>query len=83
MWMSIFTLAGFRGWLPVLHTDDGQADLALFINVGVVDFCLEGYLRWLERILCREDDLNPKCSFVIWRTVLEENKYVLISGKSE
>lgn len=69
-----FTLVGFCGRLPVLHTDDGQADLALFINVGVVDFCLEGYLRRLEGILCREVDLNPKCSFVIWMTVLGENK---------
>lgn len=65
------TLAGFCGWLPVLDADDGQADLTLLVNVGVVDFCLESDLGWLERVLCREDDLNAKGSFVIRRKLLE------------
>lgn len=68
------TLAGSRGWLPVLHTDDRQADLTFLIDVGMVDFCLEGDLGRLKRVLCREDDLNPKCSFIIWSTVLGESK---------
>ena len=65
------TLAGFCGWLPVLDADDGQADLAFLVNVGMVDFCLESDLGWLERVLCREDDLNAKGSFVIRRELLE------------
>lgn len=68
------TLFGSCGWLPVLDADDGQADLALLVDVGVVDFCLEGDLRWFERILRREVELNPKCPFVIRRTVLGENR---------
>lgn len=68
------TLVGFRGWLPVLDADDRQADLALLVNVGMVDFCLESDLGWLERVLCRKDELNPKRSFVVRRTILEEKK---------
>lgn len=67
------TLVSFCGWLPVLCTDDRQADLALLVNIGVVDFCLEGNLRGLEGILRRENELNPKCSFVIWRAILGQN----------
>lgn len=72
--MSRLTLAGSCGWFPVLHTDNRQADLTLLVYVGMVDFCLEGDLRGFEGVLCREDYLNPKCSFVIWRTVLGESK---------
>lgn len=64
-------MAGSRRWLPVLHADDGQADLALLVDVGVVDFCLEGDLGRLEGILGGEDDLDPKRSFVVRRTVLK------------
>lgn len=63
-------MAGFCGRLPVLHADDGQAHLALLVDVGVVDFRLEGDLGGLEGVLGREDDLNPKRSFVVRRTVL-------------
>lgn len=67
------TLAGSCGWLPVFHTDDRQADLTLLVNVGVVYFCLEGDLGGFKGVLRREDDLNPKCSFVIWWTVLRDS----------
>ena len=70
----MLTLISFGGWLPVLHTNDGQTDLTLLINVGVVDFCLESDLRWLKGVLRGKDELNPKCSFVIWSRILEENK---------
>lgn len=66
------TLAGSCCWFPVFHADNGQADLTFLVYVGVVDFCLEGDLGGLEGVLCREDDLNPKRSFVVWRTVLGE-----------
>lgn len=68
------TLISFCGWLPVLDTDDRQADLALLIDVGMVYFCLERDLRWLEGVLRGENKLNPKCSFVIWSTILGEDK---------
>lgn len=68
------TLVSPCGWFPVLRVDDRQADLTLFVNVWVVDFCLENNLGGLERVVCREGDLNPKCSLFIRRTVLEQNK---------
>lgn len=68
------TLVSSCGWFPVLRVDDRQADLTLFVNVWVVDFCLENNLGGLERVVCREGDLNPKCSLFIRRTVLEQNK---------
>lgn len=60
------------GGLPVLDADDGQAHLALLVDVGVVDFRLERDLRWLEGVLGGEDELNAKCSFVIRSTIGNE-----------
>lgn len=68
--VTLPTLVGFGGWLPVLRADHWQADLALLINVGVVDLRFEGDLGGLERIFSRKYDLNPECSFVIWGVVL-------------
>lgn len=85
-WQLCLTLAGSRCWLPVLHADDGQAHLTLLVNVGMVDLCFEGDLGGLEGILCREDDLNPKCSFVVRCTVLGQSKsldIVTFSGAGE
>lgn len=64
------TLVSFCGRLPVFRTNDWQTHLALFIDVRVVDFCLERDLWGLERVVCREGELNPKCSLFIRRTVL-------------
>lgn len=46
------TLISFCGRFPVLGTDNGQADLALLINVGVVDPSLECDLqaRWFGEV---------------------------------
>lgn len=68
--LKSLTLTCFCGWLPVIHIDDGQADLTFFIHVGMVDFRLEGDLGWLKRVLNRVNDFNFKCSFVIWRGIL-------------
>lgn len=69
---AVLTLVSFGGWFPVLCTNDRQADLSFLINVGVVDLRLERDLWGFKRIFCREDDLNPECSFVIWRVILEK-----------
>ena len=69
-------MISFCGWLPVLDADDRQAHLALLIDVGMVDFCLERDLRWFEGVLGGENKLNPKCPFIIWSTVLGEDKSV-------
>lgn len=68
------TLVSFGGRLPVLCTDHRQAHLALLINVGVVDLCLECDLGRLERVLGGENDFNPECTFVIRRVVLKGNQ---------
>lgn len=70
------TLVSFGGRLPVLCTDHRQAHLALLINVGVVDLCLECDLGRLERVLGGENDFNPECTFVIRRVVLKGNNKV-------
>ena len=44
-------LLSLGGRLPVLSRDDGEADLALLVNIGVVDGGLEVNLRWLEGVL--------------------------------
>lgn len=68
------TLVSFGGRLPVLCADHRQAHLALLINVGVIDFCLECDLGRLERVLSRENDFDPECTFIIRRIVLEVGK---------
>lgn len=68
------TLVSFGGGLPVLCADHRQAHLALFVNVGVIDFRLKGDLRGLERVLGGENDFNSECSFVIRRVVLRKGK---------
>lgn len=68
------TLVSFGGRLPVLCTDHRQAHLALLIDVGVVDLCLECDLGRLERVLGGENDFNPECTFVIRRVVLKGNQ---------
>lgn len=65
-------LLGSRGRLPVLDADDGQAHLALLVHIGVVDFCLEGDLGGLEGVLGGEDELDPKRSFVVRRTIRDD-----------
>lgn len=69
-------MISLSGWLPVLGADDGQADLALLIDVGVVDLCLEADLGRLERILCWEVDLNAEGTFIVWWVVLPKKRGV-------
>lgn len=64
------TLVSFCGWLPVFRTNDWQTHLAFFIDVRMVDFCFERDLWGLERVVCREGELNPEGSLFIRRTVL-------------
>lgn len=67
------TLVGLCGWLPVLGTDYRQADLALLIDIWMVDFGLKCDLGGLEGVIHREDELNPKCSLVIWSAILGQD----------
>lgn len=65
------TLVSFGGRLPVLCTDHRQAHLALLVDVGVIDLCLECDLGGLEGILRGEDDFDSERAFVIRRVVLQ------------
>lgn len=69
--MQTPTLVSFGGRFPVLCADHRQAHLTLLINVGVVDLCFECDLGRLERVLGRENDFDPECTFVIGRVVLK------------
>lgn len=64
------TLVSSCGWLPVFGTDDWQADLALLVDVGVVDFRFEGDPGGLEGVFGREDELHFKRSLVVRRAIL-------------
>lgn len=64
------TLVSSCSWLPVLGTDDWQADLTLLVDVGMVDFCFEGDPGRLEGVFSREDELHSKCSLVVRRAIL-------------
>jgi len=55
--------------LPILRRDDRQADLALLVDVGVIDFCLEGNLGRFERVFCREVDFDSESALVVGRVV--------------
>lgn len=68
------TLVSFGGRLPVLCADHGQTYLALLVNVGVINLCLEGDLGGLKRVLGGEDDFDSERTFVIRRVVLEESR---------
>jgi len=65
------TLVSFGGGLPVLGADHRQAHLALLVDVGVVDLCLECDLGRLEGVLGGEDYFDSERAFVIRRIVLE------------
>lgn len=68
--LPCLTLVSSRGWLPVFGADDWQADLALLVDVRMVDFRFEGDPRGLEGVLSREDELHPKRSLVVRRAIL-------------
>lgn len=68
--ITSLTLVSFCGWFPVFWTYDWQAHLTLFIDVRMVDFCFERDLWRLERVVCRERELDPKCSLLIRSAVL-------------
>ena len=58
-------LLSLGGRLPVLSGDDGEAHLALLINVGVVDLGPEGHLGRFEGILGREDQVYEEGPLVV------------------
>lgn len=58
-------LIRLRRRLPILRRDDGQADLSLFVDVGMIDFSFERDFGRFERILGREVDLDPEGSLVV------------------
>ena len=69
------TLVSLGGGLPVLCADDGQAHLALLVDVGVVDARLEGDAGRLERVLRGEHHLDAERALVVrgrvlWRRAL-------------
>ena len=68
------TLVSFGGRLPVLCADHRQAHLALLIDVGVIDLCLECDLGRLERVLGGENDFDSERTFVIRRVVLKVSR---------
>eukprot|EP00297_Palpitomonas_bilix_P018725 CAMPEP_0113884180 /NCGR_PEP_ID=MMETSP0780_2-20120614/10088_1 /TAXON_ID=652834 /ORGANISM="Palpitomonas bilix" /LENGTH=142 /DNA_ID=CAMNT_0000871719 /DNA_START=295 /DNA_END=720 /DNA_ORIENTATION=- /assembly_acc=CAM_ASM_000599 len=43
-----------------------QADLALAVDVAVVDASLEGHLWWLEWVLARKGDVQKKYAPLVW-----------------
>lgn len=63
--VPVLTLVSFGGGLPLLGADDGQADLALLVDVGVVDLGLEGDLGGLEGVVGREVELDQKRPLVV------------------
>lgn len=68
------TLIRFGGRLPVLGTDDGQAHLALLVDVRVVDPGLEADLWRLEGVLGWEGDFYFEGSLVIRWVLLRDTE---------
>lgn len=64
-YQRLYDLVRLGGRLPVLDADDGQAHLALLVDVGVVDLGAEQDLGGLEGVLCREVDLYPEGPFAV------------------
>ncbi len=67
----IGTLIGFGRGFPVFGGDDRQTDLALLIDIRVVDSGQECDLRWLERVLGRELHLDSKRSLAVRLLLLQ------------
>jgi len=61
---SLNDLISFRSGLPVLHRNDGQADLAFFVHIGMINFGFETDLGWLERIFCWKQDFDAESTLV-------------------
>lgn len=66
------TLISFGSRLPIFCTDDRQTYLSFFINVWMIDFCLEVYLWRFKRIFSWEIYFNPECSFIVRWIILKE-----------
>lgn len=75
--LTLLTLISFGCGFPVFSAYDRQAHLPFLIYVRVVDLCFECDLGWLKWVLGRENDLNPECTFIVWRVVLKINKQPL------
>lgn len=68
------TLVSFGCRFPVLSTYDRQTHLTLLINVRVVDLGFKTDLGRFKGVFCRECDLNPERTFVVWRVVLKKKR---------
>jgi len=62
---SLNDLIRFCCGFPVFWRNDGQTDLALLIDIRVVNLCFEGHLGRLEWILSRKTDFNFECTLVV------------------
>jgi len=75
------TLISFGCRFPVLSTYNRQAHLTFLINVWVIDLCFKCDLRRFKRVFCRECDLNPECTFIVWRVVLKNKTCEMVQNK--
>jgi len=66
-------LVGLGRRLPVLRRDDGQTDLALFVDVGVVDLGFERDFRRLERVFGRKINFDSEGALIV-RSVVGDDK---------
>jgi len=66
---ALDNLIGLSRRLPVLRRNNRQADLALFIDVWMVDLCFERNFWRFEGVLGRKYDFDSKCSLVVRRVV--------------
>jgi len=66
-------LVRLRRRFPVLRRNNRQTNLALLVDVWVIDLCFERNFRRFEWVLGREIDLNSESPFVI-RCVVGNDK---------
>jgi len=65
-YQSLDHLISLDGRLPVLGRHNWQADLALLVNVWVVDLCAERHPGGFEGVLFRENNVDQESSLVVW-----------------
>ena len=53
---------------------DVQTDRTIRVDVRMVDLRSERDLRWLERVIGREVDLEEEYAACVWRVTLKEDR---------